>query len=332
MPVTRLHTKSPTQSPTSTGKITLGPFADKHPSFHGIKHKKAAQLTVNRLLRDAAEQIAYPRPTNRTPHHKGHGVTGAVIYSSTKLENFGRWYQVCSDSNAAGCNAPRFITDAPSHDLIWDNEDLLRLLIIREEIFPATRGVPSEDKKAKIAQHEKNLRLLRPYIVRLGDRTPSKLVAKPHPMLDSMTGQDSLQAPTGSGSRTGSSNPSVFPSKLVLRPVGEAKEVIRQFMYNPSANIFYWNEAGECLQTTLFPDESGFIRLSKSRLPLGEAGIEILTKVERYIFERDSWVPFPTSMPIGPIEAPGYPLFFKVHTETGSIFFKGLHVVNTTRA
>jgi hypothetical protein len=61
----------------------------------------------------------------------------------------------------------------------------------------------------------------------------------------------------------------------------------------------------------VYPDESGFIDLTKSRLVLGNAGIELMNRIERYIFETKRWAPFPKTLPIGPINAPGHPVLIR---------------------
>ncbi|KAJ3519410.1 hypothetical protein NMY22_g13218 [Coprinellus aureogranulatus] len=298
MPLQRLHKRS------------FGKFTDQHPAFSSVKTRDNARTLVNRLLRDAAKAIALPLPNGFSP-------ATVKISASNKLENFGRWYQVNQGEF-------KFLTAAPPSVMIWDNEDLLRLLLIREELFPQPAGrlEPSPGKQKEITQHNHNLQLLAPYAERLERATtPSNTLRSQD--TSSSDSDITFDLPTNrrlfaSGSQPAPSrapkpHPTLGGAATTEDPRSDGTGRIElQVHYKPSVHVFYWEELGlACQQATLYPDKSGFTRLSTSRIALGKAGIELLTKVERYIFEEDKWMPFPRALPIGPVEGPGYPILLR---------------------
>ncbi|KAJ3511562.1 hypothetical protein NMY22_g15608 [Coprinellus aureogranulatus] len=298
MPVQRLHKKS------------FGTFTDQHPEFSSVKTREEARALVNRLLKAAATAIAVTLP-------RGYSPAEAKISASKNLENFGRWYRVVKGDF-------KFLTPAPPALMIWDNEDLLRLLLIREELFPqpASGSELSPRKQNEIAQHKRNLELLEPYAARLtGTPTPTDANRSQDTVSDDS--DIAFDLPTNRRlfesssqclqTRAPKPHPSLGNSATQVNECAEGTRGAEVHMkYKPSAHIFYWEKIGsECQQATLYPDESGFTRLSTSRTTLGEAGIELLTKVERYVFEEGKWMSFPRALPIGPVEGPGYPVLLR---------------------
>lgn len=74
-------------------------------------------------------------------------------------------------------------------------------------------------------------------------------------------------------------------------------------------NVIY--QAHLYKQATVHPNEDGFVQLSGTRIALGLAGIELTCRIERYIFEHKCWKLFPSSLPIGPVDTPGYPVLIR---------------------
>ncbi|KAF6754628.1 hypothetical protein DFP72DRAFT_848033 [Ephemerocybe angulata] len=339
MPVQRVsgHTSSGSRqgtkrvnTPTTPHRAkSFGPHSDGHPVLKTIATKDAARMAVNTLLKEAALRVAAPRPVDGLhPHHLGHPVTPPMVYYANNLDNFGRWYQVCKEN----CNSPKFLTASPARSTIWDNDEIVRLFLIREELFPTPRGIPSAQKSKEIARHNENLKRLQPY---------HEHVLKAKPQGTEIDSNDvTLVASTPTFTRASVSSPETRPSAQphpmmdVFGKREEERTPCTTSLYKPSGNVFYWDEVGlsissstfrlthlalsgahaqrdSCIQTILQPDEGGFIRLSAHRILLGEAQIEILHKVERYIFEYEAWKPFPLEMPIGPIEGSGYPILIR---------------------
>ncbi|KAF6750177.1 hypothetical protein DFP72DRAFT_851869 [Ephemerocybe angulata] len=316
MPVQRVSGHTPSGSRQGTKRVntpttprrakSFGAHSDGHPVLKTIATKDAARMAVNTLLKEAALHVAAPRPVDSLrPHHLGHPVTPPMVYYANNLDNFGRWYQVCKEN----CNTPKFLTASPARATIWDNDEIVRLFLIREELFPTPRGIPSAQKSKEIARHKENLNRLEPYHEHLLKDKPQGTDISSDDIALPVSTPTISQAPVFSLETRPSAQPHPMMKdfgKRVEEPTPRTAS-----LYKPSGNVFYWDERDSCIQANIQPDESGFIRLSAHRIHLGEAQIELLYKVERYIFEYEAWKPFPLDMPIGPIEGSGYPILIR---------------------
>ncbi|KAF6756781.1 hypothetical protein DFP72DRAFT_1066169 [Ephemerocybe angulata] len=288
-----------------SGRTSSASRQDGHPVLKTIATKDAARMAVNTLLKEAALRVAAPRVDGLRPHHLGHPVTPPMVYYANNLDNFGRWYQVCKEN----CNTPKFLTASPERSTIWENDEIVRLFLIREELFPTPRGIPSAKKSKEIARHNENLVRLEPY---------HELLLKAKPQDTDIDSDDTtLVASTPAVTRASVSSPETRPAAQPHPMMNDFAKRVEEptlrttSLYKPSGNVFYWDERDSCVQTNLQPDDSGFIRLSANRMHLGEVEIELLHKVERYVFEFEAWKPFPLEMPIGPIEGSGYPILIR---------------------
>lgn len=141
----------------------------------------------------------------------------------------------------------------------------MRLLFIREELFPKPRGKPSPTKAKEISLHEKNLLRLNPYLARLVNtplETETTTAPQAEPSLRPVCRR--LSFGQGQSSQGAMPGPSLRPESSNDESVKEASEdrasnpfIVKPFpmlepegsMYKPSAHVYFWGQSTVCCLT-----------------------------------------------------------------------------------
>lgn len=175
----------------------------------------------------------------------------------------------------------RYLTEAPPAALIWDNEDVLRLLIIREELFSRPQKEPSPAKQSEINRHEHNLGLLAPYMEHLlevyhTDQPPTKGAGHGVHTPGNPPSDDSdisfdlptarklfppkvpisvpraiMPGPSSPPKKAPRPHPTLQPSSSASSTTDPFKDVAHdpvKAMYGPSVHVFYWETVRQCVR------------------------------------------------------------------------------------
>jgi hypothetical protein len=140
------------------------------------------------------------------------------------------------------CHVPQFTSEPPVAAKIWE-DNILRLFIIQEDLFPVPRSIPApgSDKARRVARHDENCRILAPHVARL----------KPQHAIDARLGNPQHSSTSDTIMKPSMARVGHAPSVASTRTI-EAHPMIDEFRraaaaqthiplaYKPSARVFYW--------------------------------------------------------------------------------------------